>query len=333
MIELMIAMLIGILLLTGATGLFISNKRIYKEHDAAGRLQENSRFAINLLIKDIRMAAYAGCADAMDVVTNNITTTETDFESFTDNNAIEGFEAAGAWQPSTAATTGINPYTGTFAGANDTDGITLRYMNPLGVNLSAATTATLVPLADSSPYAVNQLLAVSDCDSTDIFKPTGLTGGLQHAGIDGDYDTNAEISEFKVVRYYIRAANDADGDGTVDPALYRMVWSSATNNTTTQELIEGVEDLEILYGVDDDADNIPDGFFDAANVAGNGGWDNVVTVKLAMLFRTVTENFHIEQNANTYTLLNNAANPAANDYRRRRVVSTTVQIRNRIDAG
>ena len=321
-IELMIAMLIGLLLLTGAMGLFISNKRIYKEHDSMGRLQENARFAIQILIDDIRMAAFSGCADNIDGVTNNITTNQTLLRSFTNNNAIEGSENAANWQPSNSNEIVANITAGT-------DGITVRYIQPLGINLSAASTGTLVPTTDTSDIVANDAVAVSDCAATDIFQTTGTTGGLQHAGVAANYDTDAEISKFVAVRYYIRTGSDADGDGINDPALWRTVWDSTTNDLISQELIEGVEDMEILYGVDNDADSYPDSFVNAAGVTGAGGWTNVISVKLALLFRTIEQNFHLDPDTQTHTLLNNAANPAAGDLRRRKVVNATVSIRNR----
>ncbi len=48
LIELLIAMLIGTLLILGATSMFIANKRVYKEVDFQGRLAENARFGMEI---------------------------------------------------------------------------------------------------------------------------------------------------------------------------------------------------------------------------------------------------------------------------------------------
>ena len=48
LIELLIAMLIGTLLILGATSMFIANKRVYKEVDYQGRLAENIRCAMEI---------------------------------------------------------------------------------------------------------------------------------------------------------------------------------------------------------------------------------------------------------------------------------------------
>ena len=63
-----------------------------------GRLQENARFAIDLLVRDIRMAGYAGCADDVAEVLNHVN----GYNDATDINffiAIEGSENVGNWLP------------------------------------------------------------------------------------------------------------------------------------------------------------------------------------------------------------------------------------------
>ena len=67
LIELLIAMMIGTLLILGATSMFIANKRVYKEVDFQGRLAENARFGMEIMIRDLRMAGFVGCAIQQDL--------------------------------------------------------------------------------------------------------------------------------------------------------------------------------------------------------------------------------------------------------------------------
>jgi len=94
LIEIMVAMAIGMLLMTGTASMFISNKRIYKEQDEMGRLQEDARFAMQILIEDIRMAGYAGCADDIDDIQNHVTGMTDDDELMSFVNAVEGLSFA-----------------------------------------------------------------------------------------------------------------------------------------------------------------------------------------------------------------------------------------------
>jgi len=85
--------------------------------------------------------------------------------------------------------------------------------------------------------------------------------------------------------------------------------------------------MQILYGVDTDGDGLPDRYANGNTVLGDE-WTNVVAVKLALLFRTVTQNYGIEPDNKNYDLLGTTVT-APGDFHRRRVVATTIHIRNR----
>lgn len=85
--------------------------------------------------------------------------------------------------------------------------------------------------------------------------------------------------------------------------------------------------MQILYGEDTTNDAIADTYVNAATV-GSTNWNNVVSVRLALLVNGVDQNFTGNQDTNTYNLLGTTVGPF-NDYRRRKVFSNTVQVRNR----
>ncbi|MCK4493007.1 MAG: prepilin-type N-terminal cleavage/methylation domain-containing protein, partial [Methylococcales bacterium] len=62
LIEIMIAMLIGVFLLGGVMQIFMSSRQSYRMQDNLSRMQENGRFAMDFLTRDIRMADYQGCS-------------------------------------------------------------------------------------------------------------------------------------------------------------------------------------------------------------------------------------------------------------------------------
>ena len=97
-----------------------------------------------------------------------------------------------------------------------------------------------------------------------------------------------------------------------------------------QELIEGVENMQIMYGVDTDQDGIPENYYVAgvATLNDDTAWGNVVSVKIALLLRTVETGFGSD--TKTYSLLGvDNVNPIDMGVRRR-VFTTTIQLRNRI---
>jgi type IV pilus assembly protein PilW len=61
LIEIMIALLIGLFIIAGTIQLFVNTKQTYRLQEALSRLQENGRFAMEFIGRDIRMAGYRAC--------------------------------------------------------------------------------------------------------------------------------------------------------------------------------------------------------------------------------------------------------------------------------
>jgi len=334
LIELMVAMVIGLILLGGVISMFITNKRIYTEQDEMGRLQENARFAMQMLIEDIRMAGYAGCADEVDEVENRVNGMTDDDELLSFQNAVEGVDEADPASPSNSpweASDSEDQVVNMVAG---TDAISVRYLDPTGIQISSpmpnvSAELKVTPVGDL--LSDGDIIAVSDCESADIIQLTNVQTGsnhLQHNAGGGTtpgnatqalqkkYNTDAEVLRFVARRYFI---GTGAGGG---PSLFRL----ENQDAAAQELIEGVENMEILYGEDTVGnDFIAETYVDAANVT---NWDNVVSVRLWLLFRTVDETFSNPIDTRTYNMAGVNFDPA-DDHRRRRVVTNTIQIRNR----
>jgi type IV pilus assembly protein PilW len=61
LIEIMISLLLGVFLLGGVIGIFLNTKQTYRVQDGLSRLQENGRYAMEFIGRDIRMADYRMC--------------------------------------------------------------------------------------------------------------------------------------------------------------------------------------------------------------------------------------------------------------------------------
>ncbi len=70
LIEVMVALLLGLILTGGAIEIFISNKATYRLENELSRMQETGRFIVDAVAKEIRMAGYLGCASRGNIETN-----------------------------------------------------------------------------------------------------------------------------------------------------------------------------------------------------------------------------------------------------------------------
>lgn len=100
-----------------------------------------------------------------------------------------------------------------------------------------------------------------------------------------------------------------------------------------QTLVDGIESLQIEYGVDTDADGIANSYASSTAVengvitGGTPDWDNVVSVRVAVLVQGMPNTLDTAQSI-TYNLLGQTYTPAA-DRTPRRVFTTTIPLRNR----
>ncbi len=308
-IELMIAVTIGLILAAGIMQIFISNKQTYRIQEGVSRMQESGRFAIDLLSRDLRMAGYYGCWSDTATLVNTLNDSATTPYNF--NVALEGSD-----------NTGIN----------GSDTIILRRATGNGIPLTAAMASTTSDLNSQSavppPLSIEDIVIISDCSAAAAFQITnyidadgtvshavggGSVPGNSSADLGRRFGTEAAIYPVATIQYFIQL--NAAGE----PELMRQQGDAAA-----VALFEGVESMQILYGEDSDGDGSANRYLDANQVV---NMDNVVSIRLAFLLRTVEE-VGGELDTSTYSLLGTLFDPA-DDRRLRRVYSTTIKLRNR----
>lgn len=372
LIELMVAMLISSFILIGLVQIFVTTRVTYQADEGLARLQENGRFAIDFLVRDIRMAGNMGCLgkippDKQNNVWNYLNTTSSAFDLST---GIGGFEATGtAPGGATYAMPTMYPPTNVFAttpaldaalipsgAVAGTDVLAVRFMDgnavPLVPNASGKYHDAAQVFAGSNNFVQGDIVMVTNCKQAAIFQitnnPTGGspvniahgnggspgntcpnwgTGGCK--GYDDAFQAGSQIAALRSRFFYI--ARQTRGTSTVvGPSLFRQEISGGTSAT---ELVEGVENMQILYGIDSNPQNDTgkdghgaDRYLTASNVT---DWSRVVSVRIGLLVSTSnTEgNADTTPDTATYTVTGTTLNPV-DDRRRRRVFTTTVGLRN-----
>ena len=324
LVEIMISLVLGLLVTGAIVQIYLTTKR---QNDMQGSLtarQESARFAAQVIQRDAQMAGFRGCLRDVGNVTNTLNNATNFLYRY--ERHVEGFENAVGVPASIASV---------VAG---TDVLTLRTVDDPGVSTTAAmgsATANPVTVAGLAParLVANDIALITDCGGASIFQVTGFdpaTGIIIHAanvGTPGNdpaknlvrrYAADSQVFTIRTTTYYIR--NSANGTG---PALWRRSGAVAA----PQELAEGVENLQVLYGVDTDANQAADEYRTANNVSA-AEWANVVSLQVALLVSGVTDRV-AESDPRTFTLLDKLVGPFA-DGRVRRVVSFTVALRNRL---
>ncbi len=326
LVELLVAAAVGLILLGGIYQVFTVSSRAYRMDEGLTRLQENGRYVVDFLSREIRMAGYRGCYGRGELInTLNDTGFSYDFET-----SVQGFEATSdsAWTPALDAS-----ITGAVGGS---DVLTIRSMASGGAVLR---TEINPPSADfkvangTTSLSDGAIVMISDCSAASIFQITNFTstnGNVVHntgaTHVPGNATKNlghvyepglAEIVGVATTSYFVR--NSASGV----PCLFRRTVGAGV---LEEELVEGVETLQVRYGVDANNDRSVDDYVAANSVT---DWDDVLSVRVGLLMRSVSEISRKPVDTNTYTVNGEVIDPP-DDRNLRQVYVTTVSLRNRL---
>jgi type IV pilus assembly protein PilW len=244
LIELMVAMTIGVVLVLGATQVYVGSKRTYSDNETISRMEETARYALAIIEPDVRMANYWGYLKGASLITGQAAQTVAAA-------AIASNAAANICGTNFAADLNRNIQ-------GDNNGYILSASIQPGCNTLNGWTTTPAVTADT--LIVRRASAFGQCT---VGNPcTGTVGALQICStrtaaslINGTACTAAptgQINNLIVNAYYIDQ-NSAQRAGM--PALRRKFLANVAGTIAMQdqEVIPGIEDLQIQFGIDDPA--------------------------------------------------------------------------------
>ena len=320
LIELMIALVIGLLATGAMLKVYVDSSRLYRFNEGLARIQENGRFATEFIRRDARMAGFWGCYHEANL-TNRIIPGGTGYISY-DSSDITG--------------TNNN-------GLNDADSITFsgagNSVATVSSNMTSADSA--IPISSTGNFELGEALLISDCETADIFQLTSIGGSspsltLEH-GTEGN--TSAELSKAyaagsRLYRVQQTTFCIAEGADRAQPSLRQLV--NPTSDQTCQdhgdELVEGIENMQVWFGEDTDADSEGAGGDATANRyvppdTSDLDMNRVVSVRIFLLARSLNDNLTTE--LSPYYFVDQKIIPT--DKRLRKVFATTITLRNKTE--
>jgi type IV pilus assembly protein PilW len=347
--ELMISVVIGLLVVSALIVVYLGSRAAYRSSESLARVQETGRFAVDFIVQDSRMSSYMGCRSRNLLIDDetliNITANPVANFSGAADGAI-GFENGTGWTNPTAITrvagdvltlrrgTGLN--VGILSNSNPVARtVTLRH-NAIGLSNNDLAVLTnceraLVFRVTNSPA----LTGIGDYPTVLEYKATGA-GANGTAGNDTrevptfNLGSRAEVLRFVEISYFI--GQNAAGR----PGLYRAAGGAV------EELVENVEDMDIVYGVDTtlpDRDGIVDAHLRADQITA-ANWSRVVSARISLLVVGPEERLTTARQTYAFGesggiagtdgdgLPNTFQAPA--DGRLRHVFTTTISLRNRV---
>lgn len=324
LVELMIAITLGLILMTGVIQLFISSKDTFRTQQAVSRVQETGRLAVEFINRDLRMAGFTGFRGRISAISNKIAPVNYA------NDYVNGVSVIAS-----NAAADIAPMNGTnvlvIRGALAGESSALILPAEAGL-LTVTLRSTEVGACSDGATRYNGLcptddLMIADYQKTIVFKPTsiapsGATLQIKYAGgWGGDYlnykeyfTIGAQISSAQTISYFVREGVSGR------PSLFQRINSGAA-----VELLEGVANIAASYN----RFSNPNAYLDAIGTL-DGLWNNqsdpVISMQIELLVESIDDRVLDEKQ--TYRF--NNQNISADDFRLRQVFATTVALRNQL---
>lgn len=338
LIELMVALLLGLLLSGAIISVFLEGKNNFVQDDEVARVQENGRYALRLLSREIGMAGFfGGEPDAIDV--NGGAVTGNDCGPTGENWLLLGSTVEDPSDPTTHIASPMEVLDSSDASTDD-------YYQCLTDGLVEDDTDILVVkrVSDSAVVVDGEWQApVSALDADRYYLWTSNRGqGTTVLKQGSDYDSGelasiistasgSDVWEYKAALFYV--GTDQDGF----PGLCKKELQDNGASVSDQRcLVQGIEDIQYELGVDIDGDNVPDQFVSDDSyppIVGGEDADAIVAVRIHVLIRSLNQINSVEAASKSFRLGGGKTVTTAVDKYFRMAMSTTVSIRNPTSIG
>ena len=319
LIEFMIAITLGLMVVSVILGLFANTSRARTDLERASQQIDSARYAVDVISADLQLAGYYGELNASalpipgalpDVCSANPTVWATALPIH-----VQGYDD-GAGVPTCIPATLVP----------GTDVVAVRR-----VRTCVAGAVGCDAVVASEPY-----LQVALCGNTVTSQKLGIAADTAFTLTQKDCVSVAPLRRYLVEIYFISSDN---GLGANIPTLKRLEFNG--NSFVEAPLADGIERLQLEYGIDTNGDGSPDQYSaDPTNFTYAGctictaanNWSNVVTAKIHVLARSGEPTMgHIDKKIYA---LGTAANGNAvrvgpfNDGYQRHVYSAAVRLMN-----
>jgi type IV pilus assembly protein PilW len=324
LIELMIAMVLGVIVLGAIFYSYIGSRSSYRLNDEIARMQENGRVAVDMLERDLRMAGYAGCRGAGRVLTRSDAALET----------IKAELGVGVFATQNAALLGGEAYA-------------LRVLAPSApdARLAADVTAGSAQAKleqNTGRASVGDYVLIHDCSNGELFRVNGLV-----AASGGGLDLTLDAVPSRPVK------KDNDGMAFTLPktasglagVVYEVEVPSGGSlgvlRRNGEELLGGVEAFRVCLAKSNvlDADSgrwkneVDSGGYRRAELVTGAEREKVIAVQVDLLLASVSDTALENDTEQTFELCGDGATPTPitkNDRRLRKQFSATISLRNKL---
>jgi len=280
LIELMIALAIGAFLMLGLVRVFSASRTAYQLSEGISRVQENGRFAIDFIQRDLRMVGHMGCVNDQAHLQNagawrNTIPAGTAGSGVNFPLGIQAYEAtkssattmnlgtaAAEWTPALpASVAALNPSAGS-------DVLQLRFLASEGapvdrIVVAGATSTIEIPPArwaalTRDGVAAPAMFGLADCSFVDYFLPAATNPAAGTVTVNTVLERYTPQPQGQTMLYRLESVVYFVGTGASgERALMRARSGANGVYGAAEELVEGIESIQVQLGLDRNAGTMP----------------------------------------------------------------------------
>lgn len=289
LLELLIAAALGVVLVAAVVQLFAGSSRGNAALAGQALLQESARHAVALLSRSARNAGYLGCG-GRDGLVNGLSGAWREIVEFDVSRPVEGFDGQGPnWNPDIGILPTVGGSARAFAGNRidpaelraGSDVVVFRRLEAPGRPLARSLSTVLDPVTgdgeeprvtvdDGFAFETDDFVVVSDCRQSALFRigtisTVGRIATLSRPSSSGPFWNRARQSLSRDDQPFgSRVGPEGAAVGRVVTEIYFVARGAGVNNRGDSvwslwrktaadrpaELVQGVDDLQVLFGVD-----------------------------------------------------------------------------------
>lgn len=252
LIELMIAMVLGLVIIGAVTGILLSNTQSFRTTKSLSQIQDSARLGFEVMARDIRQVGSIPCGNDV-AVTNILTAAQTSPPWYLDWEAGSDGQLVGY--------TGNTNITGLTNRVNGTEALTVLYADNIGSVVESYNPGTYsYTLEEAADLQNDDIAFICDATNATIFQ-ANISGKVLTAASTvnlhnqpGVYDRNSVVGRLKSRAWYI-GDNGRDGEGGRSLYLAELIVSpTGSPDLQLIEIASGVTDIEFRYRLNDTSD-------------------------------------------------------------------------------
>lgn len=308
-IELLVSLALGSILLVSAVSVFQGNRQTYRVAENLAEVQENGRIALQIIARDLRMVSQMGCGSRrapFGVSDDASERTRFDYYEFAEDGTdhpdfapevpVRVFDNTEDWDGPDAPTDGGDAITVCDA---DGAGGACQVSDAISIMRGSETVAALLsPMPnESGPIQIrtsdytafsgdDDLYTIANCLRGQAFRGAAAVAGstttiTPTSPLAKTYPASSMIMPLTGSIYFVAVSPSGS------PTLYRQPLQDNGVFPDALPIASGIEGMQVMLGIDADNDLDPDTYVNPAAV---GDWRNVVSVRVALLARSNTDN-------------------------------------------